>query len=38
MKYFTGPDVSLSTAFVSIVDDKNNIIKEGIVKTDKLKN
>lgn|SRR3989338_8972970 len=34
MKYFTGLDVSLATTFVSIVDDKNNIIKEGVVKTD----
>ena len=33
MKYFTGLDISLSTTFVSIIDDNNNIIKEGIVKT-----
>jgi len=34
MKYFTGLDVSLSTTFVTIIDDNNKIVKEGIVKTD----
>lgn len=34
MKYFTGLDLSLSTTFVTIIDDNNKIVKEGIVKTD----
>ena len=34
MKYFTGLDISLATTFITMVDDDNNIIKEGVVKTD----
>jgi hypothetical protein len=34
MKYYTGLDVSLKTTFVSIIDDKGKIVKEGNVGSD----
>ena len=34
MKYYSGLDVSLKTTFISIIDDKQNIVMEGEVATD----
>lgn len=34
MKYYTGLDVSLKTTFISVIDNKQNIVMEGEVATD----
>lgn len=34
MEYYTGLDVSLKTTFISIVDEKGRIVKEGEVETE----
>lgn len=34
MKYYSGLDVSLKTTFISVIDEKQNIVMEGEVATD----